>query len=175
MRIVGLDPGNVYTAWVVLDGGPPTPAFGGIMENGMLLEFLRRGVVPYDDPACSNLWDAHVAIEMIASYGMPVGKSVFDTALWVGRFFEAIEYSGYGLVDLVYRKDVKLHLCQSMRANDATIRAAIIDLYGDDKRSAVGLKSSPGPLYGFKRDMWAALGVALTHQHNLNGEENGIQ
>jgi hypothetical protein len=62
----------------------------------------------------------------------------------------------------VYRRDVKLHLCNSMKANDSNIRAALIDRYGPGKDKAVGLKASPGPLYGLTGDCLAALGVAIT-------------
>jgi hypothetical protein len=98
---------------------------------------------------------------MIASYGMPVGREVFETCLWIGRFVEAWASRG-GEYRLVYRREVKLHLCESVRANDANIRAALIDRFGPGKPAAIGTKKAPGPLYGLKGDEWAALGVALT-------------
>ena len=48
-----------------------------------------------------------------------------------------------------------------MRAKDSNIRQALLDLYGGDKRKAIGIKAEPGPLYGIKSHMWAALGVAV--------------
>lgn len=100
-----------------------------------------------------------LAIEMIASYGMPVGREVFETCLWIGRYIEAWEARG-GRYQLVYRKDVKMFLCESMRAKDANIRAALIDRFGGKDR-AIGKKSAPGPLYGMIGDCWSALAVAL--------------
>jgi hypothetical protein len=35
------------------------------------------------------------------------------------------------------------------------------------EHAAVGLKATPGPLYGFKKDMWAALAVAVTYERML--------
>jgi hypothetical protein len=101
-----------------------------------------------------------LALEMIASYGMPVGREIFETCLWIGRFIEAWEMR-QGRYQLIYRKDVKLFHCESARATDANIRAALIDRYGPGKERAIGKKSSPGPLYGLKGDHWAALAVAL--------------
>ena len=57
---------------------------------------------------------------------------------------------------------MKLTLCGDARAKDPNIRAALIDRWGGSKAAAVGTKKSPGPLYGFKSDMWAALAVAET-------------
>ena len=99
-------------------------------------------------------------IEMVASYGMPVGREVFETVRWIGRFHEA-----FGGAEYVYRKDVKIHLCQSMRAKDANVRQAILDLFppaGGGKVPQVGTKLQPGPLYGVRKDIWSALAVALT-------------
>src|SRR5699024_5972970 len=99
-----------------------------------------------------------LVVEMIASDGMPVGREVFETCLWIGRFIQAA-----GGAELVYRRDVKLHLCGSARAKDANIRQALIDRFGPGREKAIGIKAQPGPLYGFKRDMWAALAVAVTY------------
>ena len=62
---------------------------------------------------------------------------------------------------LVYREDVKLHLCGSPRAKDANIRQALIDRWGG-KAEAVGTVKKPGPLYGVKSHAWSALAVAVT-------------
>ena len=91
---------------------------------------------------------------------MPVGREVFDTVLWIGRFLEAWDRRG-GRHVLVYRKDVKLFHCESVRATDANIRAAIIDRFGPGKSKAIGTKAAKCPLYGIKGDEWSALAVAL--------------
>lgn len=155
MRILAIDPGNEQSAWCELVGGKHP--YASKQPNADLLERLRDGG-----------WSGQptLAIEMIASYGMAVGKEVFDTCLWIGRFQEAWEARG-GVVRLVYRREVKLHICESPRANDANIRAALIDRYGPGKAKAIGTKKSPGPLFGIKGDEWSALAVALTAEAAL--------
>src|ERR1019366_6572924 len=103
-------------------------------------------------------------IEMVASYGMAVGASVFDTCVWAGRFIECWSRTGFDrdwAAGRVFRREVKLHLCGSARAKDANVRQALIDRYGG-KEKAVGRKKTPGPLYGLKSDCWSALAVAIT-------------
>jgi hypothetical protein len=104
-----------------------------------------------------------LAIEMVASYGMAVGATVFETCVWSGRFIERWLVSDKRRPEpvRVYRKEVKIHLCGSMRAKDANIRQALIDRYGG-KESAIGKKANPGPLYGMSGDCWSALAVAIT-------------
>jgi len=91
---------------------------------------------------------------------MPVGREVFETVLWIGRFVEAWNVRGRQHV-LIYRRDVKLFHCEHQRATDSNIRAALIDRYGPGKLKAIGNKKAPGPLYGFKGDHWSALAIAL--------------
>ena len=74
-------------------------------------------------------------IEMIASYGMPVGESVFQTCVWIGRFIQRRLCSEF---EYVYRKDEKMNLCKTMKAKDSNIRQALIDRFGD-----VGTKRNP--------------------------------
>ena len=140
MIVLGIDPGTTQSAYVLFDG---SRVLGGdIVENAVLRDLLRDdGIGPHDAVAC----------EMIASYGMAVGKEVFETCVWIGRFVEACRRP----VRMVFRKDVKMHLCHSMRAKDPNIRQALLDKHGE-----VGTKKSPGPLYGIKSHLWAALAVA---------------
>ena len=149
--IIAIDPGTTESAYVAYRGGKVLE-FAKIDNDELLRMIVDK-----------NLEPERFAIEMIASYGMPVGREVFETCVWIGRFMQAAG----GDVDLVYRKDVKMHLCGSTRAKDGNIRQAIMDLYGSTKQESIGLKKSPGPLYGISGDVWAALGVAITHQARI--------
>ncbi len=99
----------------------------------------------------------HCAIEMIASYGMPVGKETFETCLWIGRFIGAWEGIHGKEPALLCRKDIKMHLCGTMKAKDGNIRQALLDRWGPQ-----GTKKAPGPTYGISSHTWAALAVATT-------------
>lgn len=155
--IFAIDPGNTYSAYVLYDPEAHDVQAKGKLENYDMLKLLAMQT---HDGECQFV------IEMIASYGMPVGKDVFETCLWIGRFLQEIETQQGVDADLIYRKSVKMHLCNSVRAKDSNIRQAIIDLFpasGGGKTPQVGTKSEPGPLFGVSADIWAALGVALTH------------
>ncbi len=149
---MGVDPGPEKTAWVRWDG---ETILGAAWEENE--KFLYR-IQEFCFASWKTKW---VACEMIASYGMAVGASVFETCVWIGRYEEACtrEKWGSGLQPLqrVYRKDVKMHLCGSMRAKDANVRQSLLDRFGP-----VGTKANPGPLYGCKSHIWAALAVAVT-------------
>ena len=101
-----------------------------------------------------------MVIELIASFGMPVGREVFSTAIWIGRFIQAHEPSGPWLG--LFRRDVKMHLCNRANARDSNIRQALIDRYGPSKKAAVGTKAAPGPLHTVFKDVWSALALACT-------------
>lgn len=146
---LAIDPGTYKSAWVLYDPISHTIKRHAVEDNRELLAEIRAGRLKGD----------HLAVEMVASYGMAVGKEVFETVLWIGRFLEAAEQQGT-VGELVYRREVKLLLCQSIKAADPNIRAAIKDKFGGE--AAVGTKAAPGPLYGIKADEWAAVGVALT-------------
>lgn len=151
MTLLAIDPGTTESAWVVWDG--QTVGHRGLSGNPALLTFLcSRTSLEFD--GCTEM-----AIEMIASYGMPVGAEVFETCVWIGRFIEAWAAQGRNW-RWVYRRQVKLELCGSARAKDGNIRQALIDRFGG-KDKAIGKKKAPGPLYGISGDLWAALGVAI--------------
>ena len=149
--ILGIDPGTTKTALVEWDGAQITDR--RILPNSEALELVGKSMA--DD----------VVVEMVASYGMPVGKEVFETVLWIGRFIERATTTGKP-VRRVYRKDIKLHLCHSLRAKDGNIRQALIDRLGEP-----GTKKAPGLTYGISKDLWAALAVAVyAHDNPTEGD-----
>ena len=159
-RIIAIDPGTEKTAWVVMDTGTKKIIDHGITQNAEMFEVLNKA---QGSPDVGHHDVTHMAIEMIASMGMAVGQSVFETAVWIGRFVQ--EWITYGnTYELVYRADEKLHLCGNPRAKDSNIRTAIMDAYavGEDgsRIDPVGNKRNPGPLYGISKDVWSAIAVA---------------
>lgn len=117
MKILAIDPGPENSAYVLWNGEKWIEA--AILPNDELLAFLALG--DYDS----------AAIEMVAHYGMPVGKEVFETCVAIGRFIETIYQTLQpGALKLVYRREIKHHFCNSAKAKDANIRQAILDRFG---------------------------------------------
>ena len=142
---LAIDPGTTHSAFVQFHNGK-------VIDHGHLPnEEMRQVLIGREYTRC--------AIEMIASYGMAVGASTFETCVWIGRFIEVSRVD----VELIFRKDIKLFLCGTMRAKDANIRQALIDKIGPQ-----GTKAQPGPTYGIKSHSWAALAVAVFAAQNNN-------
>jgi hypothetical protein len=152
-RILAIDPGYEQSAVVRLDGGRVT--FAETSPNESVLKSLEHGAIS----GASDI----VLIEQIVSYGMPVGREVFETVHWAGRFLQAVYQSECSSLPTarLSRKTVVTQICGSARAKDANVRQALIDRYGGSKAEAVGTKAKPGPLYGVHGDQWAALALAV--------------
>lgn len=161
-RIFAIDPGTVQSAWVILHDDGFVRDFGIEPNDDVRRRLHRMGLEGRR---------ARLAIEMIASYGMPVGREVFETCVWIGRFIEAASFDS----TLVYRREIKLHLCNSARAKDANVRQALLDRYGPGREKAVGTKRKPGPLYGVSKDVWAALGVGVTFLDRCRTEQQAAE
>lgn len=147
--ILAIDPGNIESAYCVIDKNNYKPVEFGKIDNNQLIELINtrfsKGI-------------ESLAIEMVASYGMPVGKEVFETCVWIGRFIQ--EFINYvsPKYSYIYRKEEKINLCGSMKAKVSNIRQALIDRFGE-----VGTKKNKGWFYGFKADIWSAYAVGITY------------
>lgn len=148
--IFAIDPGPERSACVLYSAETRTVDWFEILANADVIAAFRN-IMP--DRAC---W-----IESVASYGMPVGREVFETCIWIGKFEAWWEASGRHPAQRMTRLQVKLAICHDSRAKDSNIRAALIDHFGPGKEKAIGNKKHPGPLYGVKRDIWAALALAV--------------
>jgi hypothetical protein len=147
--ILAIDPGTTESGYCIYDGERVRES--GVLANADMLVRVQQW------PA------ARLCIEMIASYGMAVGREIFETCVWIGRFQQA--WRSPEVVELVYRRDVKLHLCGTTKAKDPNVRQALLDMFprtGGGATPQVGTKNKPGPLFGVSSHAWAALGVAVT-------------
>ena len=152
MKILSIDPGNVQSAYVLIEADTLKPIAAQILPNDDMLALIAG----HPDKASTDF-----VIEMVASFGMAVGESIFETTFWIGQLYAAAQQ--YNARYRLKRMDVKMNLCHNSRAKDANIRQALIDRFG-----IVGTKKAPGWFYGFKSDLWAAYAVGVTYADSLS-------
>ena len=172
MRLLSIDPGSEQSGFVVY-----APRCYGPLSDELVLE---HGVASNEE-LLARCWRTrgpdepqHLAIEMFASYGMSVGKTVFETCIWIGRFIEAWGAKDYTMVT---RHEVKMNLCHTKNSNDSNVRQALLDRWGG-KEAAIGGKgkgkgkgNTPcGPLHGVASHAWSALAVAVTWADTRGGQ-----
>ena len=157
MNILAIDPGNVESGYCIIDAETYNPYEFGKVENRYMESTLWSNITGEIENGVKQ-----VVIEMIASYGMAVGREVFDTCVEIGRLSMLANLNGTPC-DFIYRKDEKLTICGSPKANDANIRRALIDRFAKhDLKNGKGTKDNPDWFYGFKADIWAAYAVGVT-------------
>lgn len=153
MKILAIDPGTTESGVAIIN----MPEFRLIWFAKLPNEAVYKTVKIYD-------FD-EVVIEKVACYGMPVGKDVFETCIWVGRFIEQLQGNK---ISFVYRKEEKLHLCGSLQAKDANIKQALVNRYAKhDFKSGKGTKKQPDTFYGVAKDVWQAIAVGVTHYEKM--------
>lgn len=148
--IIAIDPGPFESGVICMEDNKVT-FIDSEMDNVHLRSWLM-----------DNTSDV-VACEGIASYGMAVGKTTFETCYMIGRIQQIVEDNEQPFM-LVYRKDVKIYLCNSMQAKQKNIRQALIDMFpgtGGGSTPQIGIKANKGPLYGVGTHAWSALAIAV--------------
>jgi hypothetical protein len=144
MNIIGIDPGTSEGAFTVWDSVNSVLIEKAIMPNDLLLEWLKN-----------QAYSIEIYCEMIASYGMAVGKEVFETCVWIGQAKQICQDHDWNFTP-VLRQKVKLHHCHSSKAKDTNIRQALIDRFG-----APGTAKNKGSLYGVSSHIWSALAITI--------------
>ena len=149
-KVLAIDPGDVQSAYVIWDGKNVIEK--GKVENEELLNLIY---------SCE---DIPMAMEMVASYGMPVGKTVFNTCVWIGRFIQAFDLIVSKNWEQIYRVDIKTHICHAASAKDSNVIQALVDRFGDTHnhgKYGKGTLKNKGFFYGFADDIWQAMAVAV--------------
>lgn len=146
--ILAVDPGTAQSGWVMLkmDG---TLDGHGVCSNREFLEVLK---VHWQLGSRCIL-----AVEEIRNMGQIIGVETLRTCVWSGYFLREWSPNAWTWAT---RQQVKRHHCPEGRPKDPQVRQALIERYGPTKAEAVGLKKTPGPLYGVKSHVWSALAIA---------------
>jgi len=150
MKIMAIDPGSTESAYAFWDCEKhdfvqveyfPSK---GILKNEQILTLIDFNAKKVD----------LMAIEMIQAYGYAVGRSIFETILWIGVFCERSPIE----TRLYTRTMIKSALggCKT----DADVRQAIRQRYGEARKGE--------KLEGVKTDIWQALGLAIALEENPN-------
>ncbi len=178
-KILAIDPGSVKTAYILLDRETKAPLeFGKILNTEMREELIAMN---FDDIQS-------IQCEFPKPRGQLASTHLFETVMWIGRYTELLFDMGYD-IEYFDRKDVKMTICGTTKANDSQIRSALIDIYGGERIAiggkkcktcngkgyigrdktqchqcnGAGVESPKGPLRGISEDVWAALGIAISY------------
>lgn len=111
--ILGIDPGPTESAYCYIRPDQTIDASSKVGNEGMI-EMLR----------VSAPSTGHVALESIQSYGMAVGREVFDTCFMIGRLIQVCKDLGIPYT-LYPRPEYTKRICGSVKVNDSILRQAL--------------------------------------------------
>jgi len=154
--ILAIDPGNIESAYVLWDGEK-------MLDKNYLPN--KECLSKFEQQRFQNI-DC-VVIEMVSSYGMPIGQNTIDTCVWIGIFKQFFHNKE---VHLRFRQTVKMHHCHALNGvNDGAINNVLKGKYGDDKTQKRPneviwndcVKHNGGREY-MNGDIWAAFALATS-------------
>jgi hypothetical protein len=155
--IIAIDPGNKDSAFVIMDETTYKPIEFNKIDNLVLAKILSTFIQGYKIETC--------VIEMIYSYGTGVGKTIFETCVYIGRLVQ-ICFENNVEVEFLPRATIKAHICHSSKAGDSNINAELRNRFGGK-----GDKANPGFFHGFAYDVWSAFAIGTTYLDRVNNYE----
>jgi hypothetical protein len=158
MYILTLDVGTTHTAYCIGNLYYDIIEFNKV-DNEYILGLIN-----------SSTLDT-LAYEEFASYGMPIGKSTMESIKWNGRYIQKAIDNNLKVVP-IFRKDVKINLCGTMKAKDTNIRQALINRFAQhDFKNGKGTKNNKDVFYGVSADMWSAIALYVTYLDKLKEDK----
>lgn len=157
--ILAIDPGPEISTYLVWDGKQ-------ILEKATVPNLKLMDLLDFDNNYHrfkSELDINFQAIEMVESWGMPMGNDTIETAYWVGIFGRTM---GLTLFRRFSSSEIRLFLCGTKKAKPSNLKTAIINRVDPMRRFGKygkGTIKNPGPLFGVSDHDWAALALAVTY------------
>ena len=146
MKVLAIDPGSTESAFVFYDGE-------------RIYDFDKQNNYAILQNIKTTGADI-VLIENLSNYGMPVGRDVFETLIWIGRFVQKCEERELKN-QLILRASIKAWHCGTTAAKDSNVKQSLVNKYAKhDLKHGKGKKDNPDFFYGFKADVWQAFAIA---------------
>jgi len=148
---LGIDPGNTESGYAYIREDYSLVEAGKI-QNKEILSHIKRVV------------GTTIIVESLQSFGMPVGREIFETAYFIGRIMQIC--SDRGLRYYLYpRPEYAKCICGVQRVTDSVLRQALLLRFGGDKKDE--------PLYLLKgaSDKRSAFAVAAYHIDKIKYDE----
>lgn len=180
--ILGIDPGSEKTGLCIFRPASYRVEDPCILPNSEVLRYLSMKLTEKRPKTVQVRW---VVQELISSYGFSVGRSVFETVRWNGRFTQhlcsiaennpELRFSVLG----VPRFRIKQVVCNSKaKRNDASVIDALKrkfyarhrvpkEFYKPGRRGC-------GPLKEVKGDAWQALAAAVAFAEQGRSWEHAV-
>lgn len=171
--ILAIDPGTTASGIVLMNSVTYRPLYAEKIANEEFLEKLEDIL-----PCWPHEENVEAVIEMVSHYGtgMPAGREVFETCIWIGRFWQKLKTLEIPVATIT-RKSVKMQICgHDAGVRDVNIRIVLCDRFAFGcPNFGKGSKAHPGFFYGFKADIWAAyaVGVAYIDSKKMEDKHNG--
>lgn len=146
LKIIGIDPGSEETAFALMDG-KYTVLEAAKVPNDEFLDCVLPGMLD---------GGKELAVESIQSYGMAVGKSVFETCYVIGQIQRIAKLNGTACY-LYPRPEYARALVGGMKVKDSMVRQALMTRFGGDK------KGEPLHLLKGNSDKRSAFAIAVYH------------
>lgn len=153
MSILSIDPGSAESAYALIIGNRGDDPFQ-IIDAGKVSNEAMITLINMDEWGLGRM---DVVVEGIQSYGMPVGREVFDTCYMVGRLLQLCDMLGHP--NTVYnRPEYSKAICGTNKVTDAILRQSLRLRFGDDTKKT-------DPLYPLRgnSDKRSAYALAVYH------------
>ena len=155
MKILSIDAGTIESGYCLSEGYKPLH-FGKI-SNEDLLQIVKKE--EYDV----------LVYEEFAAMGMPLGQTTITSITWNGRYIQSA-LDRDKRTEPIFRREVKICLCGTMKAKDGNIRQALIDRFAQfDFKNGKGTKKRKDYFYGFSKDSWSAAAILTTFLDKESG------
>lgn len=153
--ILGVDPGTVETAYCLIDSDYKIVLADKVVNESFISCCIQSG----------NM--VHLTIESMQSYGMSVGREVFETAYQIGRIIQRAKDCGLSYT-LYPRPEYAKAICGTQKISDSILRQSLLLRFGGDKKGE--------PLFQLKgnSDKRSAFAIAAYHLDKTRQEGTDV-